>query len=342
METLGRFLTIPEQSFFLFGPRGTGKSTWLKQQRPAALYIDLLEPDRYRMLQSHPERLQELLAGSPGASTVIIDEVQRVPELLTIVHRVLESPRRPQFILTGSSARKLRRGGPDLLAGRAVQRSMHPFMAAELPDFSLADALELGLVPLVVGAAQPEETLRAYGHLYIEQEVRAEALTRDVGAFYRFLEALSFSHGAMLNLAAISRECGVERKTVANFLTILEDLLLAFRLPVFRRRAQRATVAHEKFYFFDAGVFRSLRPRGSLDRREEIDGAALEGLVAQHLRAWLAYSGERSKLFYWRTQAGTEIDFVVYGDDGLWAIETKNAARIDRKQLRGLRSFCVD
>ncbi len=230
----------------------------------------------------------------------------------------------------------------DLLGGRAVHRTLHPFMAAELPDFDLVRALRVGLLPLVVSASDPAGVLDAYASLYLDQEVRAEGLTRNVGAFTRFLEAVSFSHGAQLNVSAVARECEVERKVVAGYVGILEDLLLAFRLPVFRKRAGRATVAHDKLYLFDAGVFRSLRPKGPLDRPGEIDGQALEGLVAQHLRAWAAYSGHDAGVFFWRTRAGTEVDFVVYGESGLQAFEVKNAGKVYSSDLRALRAFRED
>ena len=342
MELLSRFFRVPERSCFLFGPRGTGKSTWLRDRLPDSLYLDLLDPALHRRLSARPERLRELLAGSPGRDTVVIGEIQRIPELLTVVHAVLEEPAPPRFVLTGSSARKLRRGGVDLLGGRAVRRTLHPFMAAELPEFDLGRALHVGLLPLVVGAPDPAGVLDAYASLYVDQEVRAEGLTRNVGAFTRFLEAVSFSHGAQLNVSEVARECEVERKVVAGYVSILEDLLLAFRLPVFRKRAKRATVTHDKLYLFDAGVFRSLRPKGPLDRPEEMDGQALEGLVAQHLRAWAAYSGHDAGVYFWRTRAGTEVDFVVYGEAGLQAFEVKNAARVHSRDLRSLRAFRED
>lgn len=207
---------------------------------------------------------------------MVLDEVQRVPELLDVVHDLLEGPDRRQFILTGSSARKLRRGGVDLLAGRAVVKSCHPFMAAELPDFDLGQALMLGMVPLVLGAPDPPENLRAYTSLYLEEEVRLEGWVRQVGDFARFLEGVSFSHGQPLNISNVARECQVRRKTVEGFLDVLEDLLPGFRLKVFSRRAGRATTSHPKFFLFDAGVFRSLRPQGPLDRPEEVEGGALE------------------------------------------------------------------
>ncbi len=342
MDFLGRFFRIPGRSCFLFGPRGTGKSTLLRERLPDALHLDLLDPALHRSLSARPERLRELLAGAPDAATVVIDEIQRVPELLTVVHAVMEEPARRRFVLTGSSARKLRRGGVDLLGGRALNCTLHPFMAAELPAFDLDEAQRFGLLPLVVGSDDRAATLDAYASLYVDQEVRAEGLTRNTGNFVRFLEAASFSHGTQLNVSAVARDCEIERKVVAGYLGILEDLLLAFRLPVFRRRAKRALVVHEKLYLFDAGVFRSLRPRGPLDAPEEIAGQALEGLVAQHLRAWAAYSQHDAEVSYWRTQGGTEVDFVVYGESGIQAFEVKNAARVYRRDLRPLKAFRDD
>jgi uncharacterized protein len=342
MEVRSRFFEPPRQSFFLFGPRGTGKSTWLRQTLPDALFLDLLQPDLARDLIARPERLRDLIGGSPHHDTIVLDEVQRVPELLNVVHAIIESKERRRFVLTGSSARKLRRGGVDLLAGRAVVRTLHPFMASELDRFDLQAALRRGLVPLVVAAEHPEDVLRAYASLYLDEEVRLEGWARNVGAFARFLEAVSFSHASVLNAANVAREAQVERKTVVSYIEVLEDLLLSFRLPVFTRRARRETVAHSKLFLFDAGVFRSLRPKGPLDRPEEIDGAALEGLVAQHLRAWLAYSGREASLFYWRTRSGVEVDFVVYGAAEFCAVEVKNTDRIRREDLRGLETFAGD
>lgn len=340
METLRRFLPLPEQTFFLLGPRGTGKSTWLRQQLPDAIFIDLLQPETYRRLSARPEALVELVDGA--RSDVVIDEVQRVPDLLTVVHHLIERGPKRRFVLTGSSARRLRRGGVDLLAGRALNLSMHPFLAGELPRFELANALEHGLVPLVIAAPDPAAVRNAYATLYLEQEVELEGWVRSVGSFARFLEAISFSHAAVLNVSEVARECHVERRTVTGYLEVLEDLLLAFRVPVFTRRARRRLTAHPKLYLFDAGIYRSLRPRGPLDRAEEIDGCAFEGLVAQHLRAWIAYRGSENRLFYWRTPAGAEVDFVVYGSDGFWAIEVKNTRRVRPRDLRALRAFRTD
>jgi predicted AAA+ superfamily ATPase len=343
MATIGRFLTASKSSFFLFGPRGTGKSTWLRQAFPEALWLDLLDPALLRIVKARPERLIEMIDGRPDVTDVVIDEIQKAPELLDVVHRLIEASRPLRFVLTGSSARKLRRGASNLLGGRVVQAEMHPFMAAELNEaFDLQRALQTGMVPLIWHSSDPASTLAAYAGLYLNEEVKAEALVRDIGAFARFLEAISFSHGSLLNLAAIARDCQVNRKTVEGYLSVLEDLLLAFRVPIFAKRAKRQLVAHEKFYYFDTGVFRSIRPAGPLDRPEEIDGAALEGLIAQHLRAWIAYRGDGDGLYFWRTKSGVEINFVVYGTNCFTAWEVKRSARVDKKDLRALKAFGVD
>ena len=340
MEIVERFFRPPNGSYFLFGPRGTGKSLWTQQAYPEALRIDLLDPEVFRSYSSYPERLRQRLEAQPQVRTVLIDEVQKLPELLPLVHALIERDKQLQFVLTGSSARKLKRSGVDLLAGRAVLRNLAPYMAAELgARFQLAEALTIGMLPLVLGSADPQDTLRSYAALYVREEVQMEGLVRNVGNFSRFLEVLAFSHGSVLNMANIARECAISQKAVEGFLSIVEDLLLAFRVPVFTRRAQRATAKHPKFYYFDTGVFRSLRPQGPLDCREEIDGAALEGLVAQHLRAWIAYTAEPHELFFWRTRSGVEVDFVIYGPREFVAIEVKNALRIQAHDLTPLKTF---
>ena len=342
MAILSRFVRLPAGSCFLLGPRGTGKTTWLRDSLPGALMVNLLRPEVHREMSARPERLRELVLARDDQVDVVLDEVQRVPALLPVVHDLIESVPRRRFVLTGSSARKLRRGGTNLLGGRAVLRTMHPFMAAEMPAFDLEHALLHGLVPLVVTADDPADVLSAYASLYLEQEVQAEGLVRSVGGFARFLESVTFSHGAVLNVSNLARETQASRKTVEGYLGILEDLLLAWRVPVFTRRAKRATVAHSKLYLFDTGVFRSLRPAGPLDRPHEIEGAALEGLVAQHLRAWASYGANDFELAYWRTRSGVEVDFVVYGPNGFWAVEVKNALTVRREDVRGLRALCDD
>ncbi len=343
MELLQRLQNAPEQHFFLLGPRGTGKSTWLHQQYKQALWLDLLETSTYRSFLARPERLLDVVAANSTFKHIIIDEIQRIPELLHIVHKIIEENRDHQFILTGSSARKLKREGVDLLAGRAIVKKMHPFIAAELgSSFSVDAALQYGLLPVIYSSNSPQESLDAYIHLYLEHEIKAEGLVRNLDQFTRFLEAISFSHASTLNLSDIARECEVKRSTVAGFIDILYDLLIAWKIPVFSKRAKRALVAHEKFYFFDAGVFRTLRPTGLIDRPEEIGGQGLEGLVLQHLQAWVDYSISDEKIYYWRTRAGSEVDFIVYGSSHFFAIEVKNSARVRPENLTPLKSFVTD
>jgi predicted AAA+ superfamily ATPase len=343
METIERFLKPEKASFFLLGPRGTGKSTFIKKAFPNALYIDLLLPDVFRNYAAHPERLRESVYAQEEKRTVVVDEVQKAPELLEVVHSLIEEKRGVQFILTGSSARKLRRAGVNLLAGRVLMKHMHPFMASELKElFDIERAMEVGMIPLVLDGADPAATLQAYVDLYLREEVQMEGLTRNIGNFSRFLEAVSFSHGAGLNVSNVSRECQIERKVVEGYIGILEDLLLAYRIPVFTRRAKRAVATHPKFYFFDTGIFDILRPSGPLDHPEEKSGAALEGLVAQHIRAWIDYFHPGCELYYWRTSAGSEVDFVVYGEGVFQAIEVKNALNLHPQDFRALKAFGED
>jgi uncharacterized protein len=345
MELISRLFTAPKESYFLFGPRGTGKSTWLKQSYPDCIYIDLLDQEVFRKYLAGPERLGNVIAGSSQIKTIIVDEIQKVPSLLDEVHRLMESSigRQVQFILAGSSSHKLKRSGTDLLASRAILKTMHPFIAAELgPKFQFAPSLEFGMLPLVLNSAEPTETLKTYASLYLREEVQAEGLVRNIGNFARFLEAMSFSHASLLNTSQVARECQIKRKTVEGFIEVLEDLLLGFRLQVFMKRAQRKLVEHPKFYYMDAGVFRSLRPKGPLDSPEEIGGACLEGLVAQHLRAWIAYSKGEKTLYFWRTRAGLQVDFIVYGEDTFLAIEVKRSRVVSSKDVRSLRAFRED
>lgn len=343
MDKIDRFFKDDDTSYFLFGPRGTGKTTWLNEVCSGGYRIDLLNAETRLSLMSNPQRLRGIVEGNLGKSVFVIDEIQKVPALLDVVHGLMEDYPEKRFILTGSSARKLKREGVDLLGARALERHLHPFMAAELgAAFSLDEALETGLVPVVGRYANRKKSLSSYLNLYIREEVEQEGLVRDLESFSRFLEAISFSHGAILSATAISRECGVKRTTVDGYVSILEDLLIAFTIPVFAKKSKRKLVAHEKFYFFDAGVFRTIRPKGPLDRPEEIAGAALEGLVCQHLKAWADYSGHENAVSFWRTQSGDEVDFVVYTENEFTAIEVKNAARPSHSDFASLKLFGRD
>jgi predicted AAA+ superfamily ATPase len=337
-----RHIKVPEGSFFLFGPRGTGKSTFVKTLiTDDVLYIDFLDPETFRTYSAFPETLEKSVAAlNPGL--VIVDEVQKVPSILNVVHKLMEE-RKIRFILTGSSARKLKTGGADMLGGRALRCIMHPFIAEELGgDFSLEKSLRTGLIPVVERSMDPVQSLSAYVDIYLREEVHAEGLVRNLGAFSRFLEIVSFSHGAVLNISNVARECQVSRTIVTGYFDILEDLLLAYRLPVFARRAKRKTATHPKFFLFDSGLYRRLRQRGPLDTESEIAGSALEGLVGQHLRAIIDYVLNDVHLFYWRSLAGNEVDFVLYGGVVFTAIEVKNASTLNPIDYNGLRAFGDD
>lgn len=344
METyIPRFFNAPEQSFFLFGPRGTGKSTFLKHNFPNALYVDLLKPDEFRKFSAKPERIVELIKGNLSKKIVIIDEIQKIPELLSAVHYIIEEIPSIQFILTGSSARKLRRGGINLLAGRVILKKIFPFLYSELNNkFSFNEILQYGLVPAVLASGNPKDVLDTYISLYIKEEVQLEGFIRNFGNFSRFLESISFSHASLLNISNVARDCEVERKTVEGYIEILEDILIAERLKVFSKKAKRALVQHPKFYFFDVGVYRTLRPKGPFDRPEEIGGLALEGLIFQQLKAWNNYSGKLFEIYFWRSRGGVEVDFVLYGEDGIFAIEVKNNNKIRPEDLRSLSEFRND
>ena len=331
----------PRQSFFLFGPRGVGKTAWLHQQFPDALFFDLLDHQVYAQLLAGPERLGERIPQG-YKDWVVVDEIQRVPELLNEVHRLIES-RKLRFVLTGSSARKLRRRGINLLAGRAVTRHMHPLTALELgKDFDLKRALRYGCLPLACTSESPQDYVNSYATTYLREEVQQEGLARNIGAFGRFLEAASFSQGGVLNMAAVARDCSVSAKVVEDYFSILEDLLIAVRLPIFSKRAKRRMIAHPKFYYFDAGVFQAIRPRGSLDAPELIHGPALETLFLQQVRAVNDYKDLGYRLHYWRTATGDEIDFVLYGERGLRAFEIKMAETVRTDDLRSLLRFRAD
>lgn len=331
----------PEQSIFLFGPRGVGKTAWAHEQFPDALFFDLLDYQTYTQLLAAPQRLGDQIP-QEYRGWVVVDEIQRVPELLNEVHRLIES-RRLRFVLTGSSARKLRHRSVNLLAGRALTCHLHPLMALELgSDFDLKRALRWGCLPLSCTTEKPQDYLNSYAATYLREEVQQEGFARNISAFSRFLEAASFSQASVLNMAAVARECAVSAKVVEDYFNILEDLLIAVRLPVFTRRAKRRLIAHPKFYYFDAGVFQAIRPRGPLDATEQIHGAALETLFLQQARALNDYLGLGYRLHYWRTATGEEVDFVLYGERGLRAFEVKMAQTIRAEDLRGLLRFRTD
>lgn len=337
-----RIISPPnDKSFFLFGPRGTGKTTWVKAAFPHAIFIDLLESEVYNDLLANPQRLEKFIP-KDFKNWIIIDEVQRTPELLNEIHRLIEK-NHYRFVLTGSSARKLRTKGVNLLGGRALIYPFHQLTALELgKDFNLKHSLTFGQLPSVYKEADPKAYLESYVKAYLREEVQQEGLTRNLGAFSRFLEAASFSQGAVVNTSSVARECGIERKVVENYFSILEDLLIGYRVPVFTKKAKRRMAAHQKFYFFDVGIYRTLRPSGPLDSPEEIEGMAIETLLFQELKAVNDCLKLGYDLYYWHTANRVEVDFILYGKRGLKAFEVKRTGRISESMLRGLRMFQKD
>ncbi len=339
-----RILNSPltfNQSFFLFGPRGTGKTTWLKTQCSDIVYFDLLDSALHQKLLAEPSRLDNLIPLN-NQKWIVIDEIQKNPDLLNEVHRLIEA-KKYRFILTGSSARSLRKKGVNLLGGRALNFNMHPLTAHELAEsFDLDKSLKFGNLPMVYNVKSPEQYLASYIGNYLIQEVQIEGLTRNLGSFSKFLEVASFSQSAVLNTSEIAREIGLDRKTIENYFTIIEDLLIADRIPVFTKKAKRRMIVHPKFFFFDTGVFKALRPMAPLDRPEEAEGAALETLFYQELKALNDYFNLGYKIFYWRTTHGEEIDFVIYGPRGLKAFEIKRSRRFSSKDLSNLKIFLKD
>lgn len=331
---------VENKSFFLFGPRGTGKTTWVKAMYPDAIYLDLLRSELFTRLISDPSRLEQYITPNYHGY-VVIDEVQRVPELLNEVHRLIEE-KKIKFILTGSSARKIRRGGYNLLAGRALSYQMYPLMATEMgKDFSLEKGVVRGMLPM----AQIDgysEYLKSYIQTYLEQEIMQEGLTRNLSVFARFLEVASFSQGQLLNMASISRDVGAERKVITGYFNILQDLLIGYLIRPFTKRSKRRLVAHSKFYFFDCGVYRAIRPTGPLDSNDEVSGIATESLVLSQLIASNDLFRLEYEINYYRTASGVEVDFVLYGKRGLIAIEVKKSGKFKEEMISGLKRFKLD
>lgn len=341
-----RLFSLPldgKDSLFVFGPRGTGKTAWLKTRIGSYphLYLDLLDSHLFRLLSARPERLVELI--QPGfKGWIVIDEVQKIPALLDEVHRLIEH-KHYRFILTGSSARRLKQSGVNLLAGRAIRYTMHPLTVQELGDaFQLEHALRFGMLPATYTYDDPAGYLNTYVDTYLREEVMQEGLVRNLSAFTRFLEIASFSQGSMVNASEIAREVGVDRQVIQNYFSILYDLLLAHRLPAFTKRAKRRLITSEKFYYFDVGVYQQLRPKGILDAPSEIAGAGLETLFFQSLLALIAYYKLDYQVYYWRTSSGVEVDFVLYGAKALYAFEIKHSQTIHTKMLNGLKHFKED
>ncbi|MFI5394418.1 MAG: ATP-binding protein [Candidatus Binatia bacterium] len=335
-----RLLVAPKQSFFLFGPRGTGKSTWVRTRFPAAHRIDLLDEELYHSYLMRIGSFADELRALHSGTTVCVDEVQRLPQLLNEVHRFIEE-KRLRFILCGSSARKLKQQGTNLLAGRAVRREMHPFVPAELGEaFSLETVLSVGSLPVIWQAPSRRDALQAYVRMYLKEEIQAEALVRNLPGFARFLPIAALFHGQTLNAATLGRDAGAARTTVAGYLDILEDTLVAFRLPAYAARMRVREKRHPKLYWVDAGIVRALKGQHGPPAAEE-RGSLFEGWIAGLLRSYRDYRELFEDWYYWAPAeaARTQVDFLLNRGSEWLAIGTKTAAGVSDDALRGLRAI---
>jgi uncharacterized protein len=328
MMMYARRLKLPQRTFFLLGPRGTGKTTWLRRQLPRARWFNLLLDRELVSLATNPGHFRREIEALPKGSWVVVDEVQRLPALLNDVHDVLStSTRRVRFALTGSSARKLRRGDVNLLAGRALSRLFFPLTFSETGAGWSPDArLRFGALPGVVTertAALKQDLLEAYRDTYLTQEIRNEALAKDLGSFSRFLSVAALANGQVTNIASIARDAGVTRPTVQGYFDVLQDTLIGSWLPALRPRAKVKEVAHPKFFFFDCGVVRSLQGRQREALQSEERGHLLETYLFHELRSYQHDAQTGGELSYWRTPSGTEVDFVWRTPSATVAVEVK-------------------
>ena len=323
-----------KRSLFLFGPRQTGKSTLVRHQLPGARLINLLESDTYLSLQRAPQRLREWC--TTRGELVVIDEIQKLPQLLDEIQLLIEE-RKQRFLLTGSSARKLRTGGVNLLGGRARSIAFHPLTSHELGDaFDLHRAMHHGLLPSIYLGDEPDLDLAAYVGTYLREEIAHEALTRNIPAFARFLEVAALCNAEQINYSKIASDAEVARTTVQEYFQILRDTLLGWDLPAWQRTRRRKPVATAKFLFFDCGVVRHLRGTGRVRSPSPEFGHAFEAWIGHELKTWCDYRGKGAELCYWRSRAGDEVDFIV-GDEV--AVEVKAAANISDRHLAGVRAL---
>ncbi len=330
-----------QETCFLWGPRQTGKSTLLRALFPHSIRFDLLLSTEYQRLLRRPNIIREqcLAAGLDATSQkdpIIIDEIQKIPILLDEVHWLMEN-KGLRFILCGSSARKLRHGHANLLGGRAIRYELYPLICSEIPDFSLIKALNSGLIPRHYDAAKPARLIQSYVGDYLKEEIVAEALTRNIPAFSRFLEIAALSNGEILNFTNIARECGVSSPTVKEYFQILEDTLIGGQLPAFRKRKKRRLITSPKFYFFDLAPVIHLSRRGTILQGSELFGRAFEHFIWMEIIAHASYSELFYPVCFWRTSSGVEVDFIL-GDHEI-SIEVKSTKLANDSHLKGLRRF---
>jgi len=324
------------KSFFLFGPRATGKTTLIRQQlAETATIIDLLDSRYFLRLSSAPHELESLIAAAPD-DIIVIDEIQRIPELLNEIHRLIES-QNITFLLTGSSARKLRRGKANLLAGRVWDARMFPLIHRELPDFDLNRYLRYGGLPAVYLSDYPEEELDAYVNTYLKEEILAEGLIRRLPPFSRFLETIALTNGEMINFTKLANDCQVPPSTVTEYVRLLEDTLIGFLLPAWTESKKRKAIKTGKFYFFDPGVTHMLARTETLDPNSNLYGKSFEQFICMELRAYLSYRRKKLPLTYWRSKNGHEVDFLLGTKTAIEVKASKKISRNDYKELKYLK-----
>ena len=344
MRDIKRILDIklPErQSAFLWGPRKTGKTSYLKKHFPNSLIYDFLKTDLFIEMSKNPALLRErILAKDKNVLMypVILDEVQKVPQILDEVHWLIEN-KGLRFILCGSSARKLKRGHANLLGGRAWRYEMFPLVTAELKRIDLLHVLNHGMIPLhYLQGDGYKRSLKAYVQDYLKEEVFAEGLTRNIPAFSKFFDAFGYSHGELTNYSNIARDCGVDSKTVKEYYQILVDTLLAVRIDPFKKRQSRQVITKaSKYYLFDVGIAGYLTKRHLEEEKGEGFGKAFEHFLLLEIVAYRSYRERDFEVNFWRTKTGLEVDFVLGG--GKIAIEIKGANRVDKRDMTGLIAF---
>ncbi len=324
---------LKKKSFFLFGPRSTGKTTLIRHQLPETRRYDLLDARLFTRLTNNSALIEEENRADP--KIIVIDEIQKMPTLLDEVHRLI-SDYDWKFLLTGSSARKLRHGAANLLAGRAWQANLFPLTSHEIPDFELLTYLNRGGLPHVYFGSDPKEDLANYISLYLKEEVHAESLTRNLPAFSTFLDAIALSNGEEISLESFSNDCGVSPGTVRNYIQILEDTLVGFSLSGFTKTRKRKAISRIKHYFFDIGVVNTLCHRGTIEARSELFGKSFEQFIIQEVRACLSYHRVNLPMAYWRSISQFEVDLVI-GD--VLALEVKSTQQVYDRQLKGLRAL---
>ncbi|MBD3315074.1 MAG: AAA family ATPase [Chitinivibrionales bacterium] len=325
---------LERRSCFLFGPRQTGKSWMIRDQFAGCKVYNLLNSSTFITLSQSPARIRQELG--PGDRIVVIDEIQKLPTLLDEVQLMIEE-QGVTFLLTGSSARKLRRGGVNLLGGRARVRHLHPFIRDELGDrFDLLRALDIGLLPSIYLSDEPYTDLASYAGVYLREEIAAEAVVRNVPAFSRFLTVAALCHGQIVNQSNVAADAQVSRTTVHEYYEILRDTLMGFELPAWKKTIKRKPFSTSKFYLFDSGVARSLQHRKGLQFGATECGEAFETYIFHEIRAYLDYTDAEADVAYWRSTSGFEVDFVL-GD--ATAIEVKAKANVAGHDLKGLRAL---